>query len=123
MQVKEIDILAMSEMNVNWRVVGKSNTVNDITRGLFENHRINTACNQNDKSCHKYQPGGTCILSRGEAALRVIKTGQDERKLGRWAWQLFLGKDNIRMRIYFPNISKSLGHKKVTHNNIKRCYR
>ena len=118
MEENSIDIFGMAEMNVNWRIVGKKNTINDLTRGWFENQRVNTAYNQHDRTCQNYQPGGTAIITRNETSLRVLKEGQDERKLGRWCWQLFRGKDDIRVRmvsIYFPTIprDKKFGHKKV----------
>ena len=112
----EVDIMAMSEMNVNWRLVGKKNTMEDITQSWFEHQRVTTAYNQKDRTCDKYQPGGTSLISRGEMALRVMGSGEDTRKIGRWSWQLLRGKDNIKLRIisvYFPCTTRSEGFKTV----------
>ena len=54
------------------------------------------------------QYGGTAQFSRGEAALRLQKSGENPRGLGRWVWQKFLGKNNTKLRVitaYRPNPS------------------
>ena len=112
----EADIFGMSEVNVNWRITAKKNHIKDITRGWFEQQRTSTGYNQHDRSCDKYQPGGTGIISLGEAALRVMQTTQDPKRLGRWVSTLYRGKHNIKLRViaaYFPNIPQLYGNKKV----------
>lgn len=74
---KQIDVYGMSEMNTNWRIIGKKNTLEDICRGWFENRKVAVSYNQYDRNCDKHQPGGTAILTRGEMALRHVKTGRD----------------------------------------------
>ena len=116
MEDKEIDVMALAEMNVNWKKVGKRHTINKLIQDWFENKRIITSYNQWDKYCDNHQPGGTAILSIDEMALRVMKMGDDKRKIGRWSWQLFRGKDNITMRVisvYFPTAQNKFGPKKV----------
>ena len=111
-----VDVCTLAEMNVNWKLVGKKNTISDITRGWFDNQRIKTSYNHHDKYGSKHQPGGTAVISRGETALRVIQRGEDKRFMGRWSWQLLRGKEGIKLRIialYFPNSTKHFGHKKV----------
>ena len=103
----EADIFGMSEMNVNWRITAKKNHIKDITRGWFEQQHTSIGYNQQDRSCDKYQPGGTAISSIGEAALRVIRSDQDPKNLGRWISTVYRGKDNIKLRvisIYLPNV-------------------
>ena len=111
-----VDIYGMSEMNTNWRIVGKKNTLEDLCRGWFENKKVVTAYNQYDRKCDKHQPGGTAIIARGEMALRNMGIGQDSRKLGRWSWIRLRGKDGITLRVvlvYFPTVKKEIGKKKV----------
>ena len=122
MEDHEVDIMAMSELNVNWRIISKKNTINEITRGWFENQRVITSYNQRDRTCKKFQPGGTAIISRDEMALRVMESGQDTRKIGRWSWQLLRGKNNIKLRvisIYFPCTMFSDGFKTVVSQQQK----
>lgn len=82
----EIDVCLLAEMNVNWRLVSKKNTIDDLTRGWFENQRCVTSYNQYDRSYMAYQPGGTAVITQGEMSLRCIKSGHDDKKMGRWSW-------------------------------------
>jgi hypothetical protein len=68
----------MAEVNVNWRIVGKHNSIWDISRRWFERQKVSAAYNQRDRSCNKYQPGGTAIICQTETATRTIDTGQDQ---------------------------------------------
>ena len=58
------DIYIMVEVNVNWRIVAKQNSIYDMMRGWFENQSVIAGYNQRDRTCNKYQPGGTAILSK-----------------------------------------------------------
>jgi exonuclease III len=111
-----IDIYMMAEVNVNWRIVGKRNSIWDISRRWFERQKVSAAYNQRDRSCNKYQPGGTAIISRDEVSLRAINIGQDLKRLGRWTWTLFKGKDEKRTRVvsvYVPCLAQTFGCRKV----------
>ena len=112
----EIDIYAISEVNVNWRITSKKNSINELTRGWFEQQRVAVGYNQKDRSCGNYQPGGVGIITQGEAALRHIKSTQDPKKLGRWISTLYRGKNNKKLRvvsIYCPIHTTQFGNKKV----------
>ena len=55
------------------------------------------------------QRGGTATLLRGELAARVIDSGRDETKLGRWSWYRIQGEPGWRTRIvtaYAPTGNK-----------------
>ena len=109
MEEIEVDIMLMAEINVNWRIIGRINTINSVTRGWFDNQKVNTSYNQRCRTCKEYQPGGTAIIKNGETALKAEKSGQDRRGKGRWSWQLLRGKNNIRLRVvsvYFPIAKK-----------------
>ncbi len=106
----------MAEVNVNWRIVGKRNSIWDISRRWFERQKVSAAYNQRDRSCNQYQPGGTAIISREEISTRVIENGQDPKRLGRWTWTLYRGKNEKKMRIisvYVPCLARSYGCRKV----------
>ncbi len=112
----KIDIMAIVETNVNWKRVRKKMTIWDKTRGWFENQRVSAAYNSHDRSGKRYQPGGCSIITQGELALRSGKSGQDSRKLGRWTWTTYQGKNGIKLRIisvYVPNTSKQYGIRKT----------
>jgi hypothetical protein len=112
----DIDTYLMAEVNVNWRIVGKRNSIWDISRRWFERQKVSAAYNQRDRSCNTYQPGGTAIISKGELSTRVIETGQDPKRLGRWTWTLFRGKHNTKTRIisvYVPCLARTFGCRKV----------
>ena len=115
-QEREIDICLLAEMNVNWRVLNKRRTINDRVRGWFENQCVSTAYNHHDRTCNQYQPGGVAIITQGDMSLRKQRTGQDPRLMGRWAWQLFRGKNNIKIRVisvYYASEVKEFGRKKA----------
>jgi hypothetical protein len=112
----KIDIMAIVETNVNWKRVRKKMTIWDKTRGWFENQRVSAAYNSRDRSGKRYQPGGCSIITRGELALRSDKSGQDHRKLGRWTWTSYQGKNGIKMKIisvYVPNKAQQYGIRKT----------
>jgi exonuclease III len=111
-----IDIMAIVETNVNWKRVRKKMTIWDKTRGWFENQRVSAAYNSHDRSGKRYQPGGCAIITQGELALRSDKSGQDNRKLGRWTWTTYQGKNGIKLRVisvYVPNTAKQYGIRKT----------
>ena len=115
-QKYKVDIMALVETNVNWKRVKKNRTIWDKTRHWFENQRVSVAYNSLDRSGKKYQPGGCSIITQGELALRSDKSGQDERRLGRWAWSSYVGKNRIKMRFisaYVPNKAKQYGVRKT----------
>ncbi len=114
MKDHDFDVFAMAETNANWKRISKNNTIWSRTRGWFENQRLSAQHNIHDDKGYKYQPGGTALLTQGDLALRHIASGGDERKLGRWAWQHFRGKNDLRLRI----ISVYVPHKNHTAGKI-----
>jgi hypothetical protein len=53
-----------------------------------------------DKNFHeKRQFGGTATISINTACHRIILSGVDPTKMGRWSWSLFRGKNNLQVRI------------------------
>ena len=116
MQEKEIDVYGLSEINVNWRITSKTNSIYDIVRGWFERQHVAVGYNQHDRHCENYLPGGTGILTEGDTALKVIKSEQDPQKLGRWVSTLYRGKNQMKVRVvsvYFPVFATIYGNKKV----------
>ena len=112
-----VDIYAMQELNVDWRRCNKKYTIWERLKGWFENSRVTVANNLREKNLSPYQPGGTGIISQDEMSLRLLDSGKDPRRSGRWTWQLYRGKNNIRMRVvsvYFAAPS-NFGERRAYH--------
>ena len=116
LKTNEIDAHAMVEMNVNWRLTPKKETLNDLACDWFETQRVTTSYNIHDRICLQHQPGGTAILTQGELANRWMETKNDVRNMGRWTSQLLRGKGGLKLRIisvYFATAQKEHGRKKI----------
>ena len=116
METKQIDIMAMAEINVNWRKVQRKDSIWNQTRSWFEHRRMVAKHNILDKKCRLYQPGGTAIITQSEMALRHMESGGDTKRLGRWSWVKIRGKNDISLRIvsvYVPHLNKTHGHLNV----------
>ena len=115
----EVDVMAMAETNRNWGNIRRPNTLPQIARRWFQTSKTVISYNQHEKRKKKnnaHQPGGTAIVSKGEMALRVKSNSYDKKKMGRWASQVFQGKQGISTRIisvYVPNSVYKHGNKKV----------
>ena len=112
----EIEIMTMAEMNTNWNKLPKNRSLHQTIRGWCEHQHIIAAFNQRDKYGAMHQPGGTAVFCRDEMGLRFMGAGVDEKKLGRWSWMKFRGKNSMSIRVisvYVPNITLQTGSKKV----------
>ena len=113
----EIDIMGMSETNINWSKVSRNQTLPQIGRRWFQTSKTVIGYNQHQQRTRvKHQPGGTAIMSKGEMALRVQQQFYDSQRLGRWVAQSFQGKNGIITRmvsVYVPIVARTHGHKKV----------
>ena len=115
---KEVDAMAIAEVNVNWAKVRRDNTLTHTCRRWFQTSKVAYAYNQHERSRKfVHQPGGTAIITKGETALRVSSTTRDTKRLGRWVSTVIQGKQGIKTRlilVYVPNLMRKHGHKKVT---------
>lgn len=98
-QDSEIDILGMTESNVNWNKMQSAHRWNTRINNWWECNTSIMAFNTTDLQLKKFQPGGTIMTSIGKAAHRVIKQGKDPSNLGRWCWSLYRGKHDVKLRI------------------------
>jgi hypothetical protein len=95
-----IDILGMSELNRCWHKLRISDRWQERTRGWWETQKTVLAYNLNDNELSSdFQPGGSSITSINRPAHRIIDTGIDTTKLGRWAWTLYRGQHDVTLRI------------------------
>ena len=128
-----VDICAMSEMNVCWHLLPIHERLHERTLGWWETLHISHGYNRNSRVGVAYQKGGVAIFSINNAAHRVIQTGHDPSGLGRWSWTRYRGRNGVILRVisaYRPvlNQSGALGvynqHKfYMDNNNDDRCPR
>ena len=115
---KEVDIMALAEMNINWSKLRRNNTLPQVCKKWFKTSKATVAYNQHERRMStKSQPGGTTIISVGDMALRHHKHKYDVKKLGRWSLQSFQGKNGLTTRIvsvYVPILMTEYGERKVS---------
>jgi hypothetical protein len=107
---KRFDIVGITECNVHWKLVDVSDRLPERTRGWWESLHLNTAYYKDYPAANTYQVGGVSLWSTGKAAHRVMETGSDPRKLGRWAWTRYRGKQGVSLRFvtaYRPVLNKN----------------
>ena len=94
-----IDILSLAEVNRDWRKVNTKNTIWEGTKGWKEHRRVQVSYNTT-QSCDKIcQVGGTATCVLNDSVFRICNQGQDERKLGRWSFISFNGKNNLKTTV------------------------
>lgn len=110
----EIDVVGLSEVNVNWKYLPFHDKPYERFRGSFEYQKLYWSHNELiAASRDKYQPGGTFMLANNRISHRVIESGKDPRKLGRWTWIKLQGENGISIRIvtiYRPVHSNEYRH-------------
>ena len=104
-------ITGFAETNVHWNKLQGRNRWEERSFGWWEDMRCITSNNSFDRPTKYYQPGGTMMITRGRTKFRILESGVDPSKMGRWSWQLFSGKKGVSTRIitaYRPCKSKGL---------------
>ena len=92
-------IIGFAETNVDWNRLTGKNRWEERSFGWWEDLR-NTHCNNILEQPKKYyQPGGCMMMTRGKCKYRILDSGYDTSKMGRWTWQLLSGKSGISTRI------------------------
>ena len=108
----EIDIVSLSEINKDWRMVNYENSIWGATQSWQEHRRIQTSNNTSSPTHRAYQPGGTAMMILGELTFKISLQGSDPRRLGRWISITLTGKNETNTTIitcYCPARSSSLG--------------
>ena len=96
---KDVDIIGMSELGVNWRKIEEKHSLWERTESWFSMRRIAVGYNSSDTLSLRTQYGGTAIIARDKTAHKITLTGTDKSGLGRWAWINIRGKRNQIYRI------------------------
>ncbi len=120
MSTYSVDVMGLAELGVNWRVNGNNNSLWERSLKWFENQRLSVGYNKRDKFSNRSQPGGTAIFSQDRIALGICKNGSDDRKLGRWTWSIFEGKQRKKTRfvsVYVPIKPANYGDSKVYYQH------
>ena len=112
----KIDVLAMAEVNTNWKLVAKKQSLRAQAKEWFEHSRTEVAHNLLVNTSTPHQQGGVGIIVAGDMALKVSKTSQDKNHMGRWCSIQMRGKQGVQLRIvsvYVPIVTKTHGNKTV----------
>ena len=130
---KNIDLIGIQEINVNWNKCNNKNRFSERIRNpAWEFARYSVAFNKHDKK-YRHQYGGCISLGVEQVTHRISGSGADERGLGRWSWLLLKGKDKVLVRVvtvYQPNLNKlstqcgsvySQQRAQLLQNNIDKC--
>ena len=108
----DFDIIALTEINKDWRKISYENSIWGATQPWQEHRRIQVSHNTSSPASRVYQPGGTAMMMLGELTFRISHQGDDPRQLGRWSTITITGKNEVNTTLltcYCPVRSASLG--------------
>jgi len=94
LQTMDASIFLAQETNMAWKPTTLQ-AIDSQCNSVFKHKKLATS-SSNEKSNHRYQPGGTLTLALGKWASRVISRGHDEL-LGRWSFLELVGQQNKRI--------------------------
>lgn len=95
----DVDIVGLSEINKDWRMVPHKESMWACTEGWFEHRRLTTSINELNPPTSPTQFGGTLLMAMNRIAFSIAAAEKDFRKLGRWTSILLKGKNQRRCRI------------------------
>ena len=104
-------IIGLAETNLSWNKLKGNNRWEERSLGWWEDMTSITSHNLLESPKKYYQPGGNMMITNGKAKFRLLQSGVDQSKMGRWCWQLFSGKTGVTTRVitaYRPCKSKGL---------------
>ena len=119
-----LDVLGTVENNTFWPKSEVDNNIHELTYDWWRKRSVSVAYNKH--TCRKlFQPGGCAVISSESMIGRHYSSGVDSDNLGRWAWSLYRGKNNIRVRIIsLYNALRRPTHGATTvYNQQKQYYR
>ena len=94
----DVDVLCLSETNVEWRHHHVSARLEAITKKFFRHSRLTTA-SSSIKFERMFKPGGTATLITNEWTGRILKCESDPSGLGRWTTAMLTGKQHRKIAI------------------------
>ena len=105
MEQQRVDVMCISEVNVNWAKVRNKDSLWERTKSWFEHRVIGVSYNVHNETYNSRQQGGTATLLKDKIAHRHRDTGFDSSGLGRWSWARISGKQGCTTRfvtVYCP---------------------
>ena len=85
-KLREIDILGVQEVNVNWSRMEQEDRALSRMKSMNWTYITGATSHNKHEKRHKFQYGGTMSLTFEEVAQRTSTTGADPTGLGRWSW-------------------------------------
>jgi hypothetical protein len=95
----QIDSLGGTELNRHWRNLPAEDHLHERFHGTWETLHTVTAYNTRERPDSDWQVGGTAMLTINTAAHRMVSSGRDPSRLGRWVWTRQIGKGGLHLRI------------------------
>ena len=92
----QIDLLSLTELNKDWRKVPYTESIWSALSGWRENKRVQVSTNTFHPALESNLVGGTATCCFSDTVFRISEQGADSRKLGRWSYVVFTGKNNIK---------------------------
>ena len=94
----EVDLLCLSETNLEWRHPHVSERMTTITKHFFRHSRLTTA-SSSIRFERMFKPGGVAALLTNEWTGRLITCDSDPSGLGRWTTVMLAGKHHRKIAI------------------------
>ena len=93
---QQVDIACFAETNLEWNHKWVRRKLETTGRRRWKSFQATTSTSQRlfPKS---YKPGGTMMFSARSIRTRIVEEGSDPFKMGRWTFQTFKGKGNIKV--------------------------
>lgn len=103
----QASILPLTEINRNWTKIHPDQHPEHYMMGWWNQASINkTWLKDNDyEERNKRQYGGVAIITNNRLASTISARGYDKKKLGRWTWVTYRGRNNYRTTLiclYYP---------------------
>jgi hypothetical protein len=97
MQKNSIDLLGLSEINLNFKNIIPSQQWKH--RFAFQRHASHYAINEHSTSTDRRLFGGTGFLTTQATSQKLETKGEDPLGLGCWTWALLTGRQGIKVRV------------------------
>ena len=94
-----VDMIGMAEANTFWPKVKTHLSLYERTKEWFEARHLKTSYNQKDIDAPRFQPGGVATMTVDKLAYKVVESGEDSKKLGRWTWIRLRGRNDKHLRV------------------------
>ena len=90
----DFDIIGIGETNKNWTNVPDTRQLKTTFKRWWKNCSTSCAWLRDHTSHDECQTGGTALVTINNMTSHIKQRGEDTRKLGRWTWFTFSGRDN-----------------------------